>query len=184
MGLIWAVGGAGVGGVIELLDNVLPGGLAMAGAVDMWPQTLAIPSFMGGLLFGVVLGVAGARRRFHELSLPLFAGWGALAGLLLSTYAVSRGAPGFFLGIATAWGAVAAGRLAGARAGGRAAGRARGRYRRRRARPHRRRSARAPGPRRLTGRHELEAPRRDRRRCRRVRVAVARRGRPASRGVP
>ena len=122
MGLIWAVGGAGVGGVIELLDNVLPGGLAMAGAVDMWPQTLAIPSFMGGLLFGVVLGVAGARRRFHELSLPLFAGWGALAGLLLSTYAVSRGAPGFFLGIATAWGAVAAaGSLALARAGERPA---------------------------------------------------------------
>jgi hypothetical protein len=118
MGLIWAAGGAGVGGLIELLDNVLPGGLAMASAVDMWPQTLAIPSFLGGVVFALVLGIAGRRRRFHELSLPQFAGWGAVAGLLLGGFAVSKGAPALFMGITTIWSAVAAaGSLALARVG-------------------------------------------------------------------
>lgn len=108
MGLIWAVGGAGVGGMIELLDNVLPGGLPMASAVDMWPQTLAIPSFLGGVVFAVVLGIAGGRRRFDELSLPQFAAWGAVAGLLLGGLALSRGAPVIFVGITTLWSAIAA----------------------------------------------------------------------------
>jgi len=31
-----------------------------------------------------VLGIAGRRRRFEELSLPRFAAWGAVGGLLLS----------------------------------------------------------------------------------------------------
>jgi hypothetical protein len=119
MGLIWALGGFGVGAAIELLDNVLPGGLAMASAVDMWPQTLAIPSFLGGVVFAVVLGVAGARRRFDELSLPRFTAWGAVAGLLLGCLAVSRGAPAVFMGITTLWSAAAAaGSLALARATG------------------------------------------------------------------
>ena len=108
MGLIWAAGGLAVGGLIELLDNVLPGGLAMASAVDMWPQTLAIPSFLGGVLFAVVLGIAGGRRRFDELSLPQFTGWGAVAGLLLGGFGVSKGAPLFFMAITTVWSAVAA----------------------------------------------------------------------------
>jgi hypothetical protein len=93
MGLVWAAGGFGVGGMIELLDNVLPGGLDMASAVDMWPQTLAIPGFLGGVVFGVVLGIAGARHRFDELSLPRFAAWGAVAGLLLGGLAIMLGAP-------------------------------------------------------------------------------------------
>jgi hypothetical protein len=45
---------------------------------------LAIPGFVGGALFSAVLGIAGRRRRFDELSLPRFAAWGALGGLLLS----------------------------------------------------------------------------------------------------
>ena len=118
MGLLWAVGGIAVGGTIELLDNVLPGGLALASAVDMWPQTLAIPSFLGGVVFGVVLGVAGARRRFDELSLPQFTAWGAVAGALLGALGMSLGAPILFLAITTAWGAAAAaGSLALARRG-------------------------------------------------------------------
>jgi hypothetical protein len=116
MGLLWAVGGAGVGGLIELLDNVLPGGFAMASAVDMWPQTLAIPSFLGGVVFAVVLGIAGGRRRFDELSLPQFAAWGAVAGLLLGGLGMWIGAPVLFLAITTLWSAgAAAGSLALAR---------------------------------------------------------------------
>ena len=108
MGLLWAAGGIGVGGTIELLDNVLPGGLAMASAVDMWPQTLAIPGFLGGVVFAVVLGVAAGRRRFDELSLPRFAAWGAVAGLLLGGLGMALGAPVVFAAITTLASAVAA----------------------------------------------------------------------------
>ena len=108
MGLVWAMGGAAVGGMIELLDNVLPGGLPGASAVDMWPQTLAIPGFLGGLIFAVVLFVAAGRRRFDELSMPLFTALGALAGLSLGSKGVSAGLPFFVLAITTIGGALAA----------------------------------------------------------------------------
>lgn len=108
MGLVWAVGGALVGGLIELIDNVLPGALPWISRVDMWPQTLAIPGFLGGVVFAAVLGIAGGRRRFGELSFARFAAWGALAGLLLGGVAMAVGAPAFFLGITTLASAVAA----------------------------------------------------------------------------
>ncbi len=44
----------------------------------------AVPGFVGGALFSLVLGVAGRHRRFEELSLPRFAAWGAVGGVLLS----------------------------------------------------------------------------------------------------
>lgn len=108
MGLIWAAGGIGVGGLIELLDNVLPGGLAMAKRVDMWPQTLAIPGFIGGVIFAIVLMIAGRKYRFDELSMRQFLVWGALAGMLLGGLAMSIGAPLLFVGMTTLAGTVAA----------------------------------------------------------------------------
>ena len=108
MGLIWAAGGAGIGMLIELMANVLPGGLPMASAVDMWPQTLAVVGFLGGAVFATVLGIAGGRRRFDELSLPRFAAWGAVAGLLLGVLAVAMGADAVFIGITTVGSAIAA----------------------------------------------------------------------------
>lgn len=101
MGLAWAVAGAVVGGFFEAVDNVLPGALPFVSRVDMWPQTLAIPGFLGGVVFSVVLAIAGSRRRFGELSLPRFAAWGAVAGLLLGGLAMAAGAPILFLGIMT-----------------------------------------------------------------------------------
>jgi hypothetical protein len=47
---------------------------------------LAVPGFFGGLFFSAVLGIAARRRRLDELSLPRFAAWGAVAGLLLSLF--------------------------------------------------------------------------------------------------
>jgi hypothetical protein len=44
---------------------------------------LAVPGFFGGVLFSVVLGIAGRGRRLDELSLPRFAAWGAVGGVLL-----------------------------------------------------------------------------------------------------
>lgn len=108
MGVAWAIGGALVGGLIELIDNVLPGALPFARAVDMWPQTLAIPGFLGGVIFGVVLMIAARRRRFSELSVSRFAALGAGAGILLGGIGVSNGLPVAVLGITTVGGALAA----------------------------------------------------------------------------
>jgi hypothetical protein len=47
---------------------------------------LAIPGFVGGALFSVVLGIAGRRHTFHELSVARFAAWGAVGGLLLIVF--------------------------------------------------------------------------------------------------
>lgn len=107
MGLLWAAGGAAIGGVIELLDNVLPGGLAMASAVDMWPQTLAVVAFRRGVLFAVVLGLARGHRRFEDFSLAQFAGLGAVAGLLLGALSIALGGGLVVAGVTTGLSAIA-----------------------------------------------------------------------------
>ncbi len=110
MGLLWALGGASVGGGIELLDKALPGGLDFASRVDMWPQTLAIPGFLSGVLFATLLMLAslvGGRSR-SALTPSRFVGVGAVAGALLGALAVRIGAPVLFVGISTLWGVLAA----------------------------------------------------------------------------
>lgn len=87
MGLIWAAGWALVGVLIGVTSKVLPGLPFWDSFFDVFDAplpALAIPGFVGGVLFAVVLGIAGHRRRFEELSLPRFAAWGAVGGLLLS----------------------------------------------------------------------------------------------------
>jgi hypothetical protein len=106
MGAIWAGGGFAIGGVIELLDNVLPGGVSFASRVDMWPQTLAIPGFIGGLLFSVIVMIAGRWAPLQTRSLKHFASWGALAGALLGVLALGIGAPVAFIAVTSAAGAL------------------------------------------------------------------------------
>jgi hypothetical protein len=87
MGLIWAAGWALVGVLIGVTSKVLPGLPFWDAFFDIFDAplpALAIPGFAGGVLFAMVLGIAGRRRRLEELSLPRFAAWGALGGLLLS----------------------------------------------------------------------------------------------------
>ena len=84
MGLTWAVGWALVGVLIGLGMNL---GLPMGWFVRVFDAplpALAVPGFVCGASFSVVLGIAGRRRRFDELSLPRFTAWGALSGLSLS----------------------------------------------------------------------------------------------------
>ena len=90
MGLIWAAGWGFVGGLIELLDNIVPN-LPVVTSVDMWIQTLAIPGFLGGALFATVLLIGDGRRRFTELSLTRIATWGALGGAALGALGLSLG---------------------------------------------------------------------------------------------
>lgn len=86
MGLTWAIGWAIVGGAI------MEGIVDRDGKIlDMWPQTLAVPGFLLGVAFSIVLWMTEGRRRFDELSVPRFAGLGAVAGALLGTLAVAAG---------------------------------------------------------------------------------------------
>lgn len=87
MGVVWAIGWAVLGGA--LMEGVIdPNGEI----VDIWPVLLAIFGFLGGIVFGIVLGVAAGRRRFDELSVPQFTAFGALAGLLVGILVMTMGA--------------------------------------------------------------------------------------------
>ena len=90
MGLFWGLGGAAIGGLIELLDNL---GVRWhwIDRIDMWIPLFAIPGFFGGIAFSLVLGIAGHDRKLEEMSLPRFALWGALGGLLLGGLALTLG---------------------------------------------------------------------------------------------
>ena len=86
--LVWAIVGGGImEGIVDRNGEIL----------DMWPQTLAIPGFVGGVVFAVLLWLAEGRRRFDELSLPRFGAWGALVGVILGGLALSAGAAGSVL---------------------------------------------------------------------------------------
>lgn len=112
LGVLWGVGGAVVGGVIEGILNILPGSDLFLG-VDIWPAALAIPAFLAGLAFSLVLWLAEGRRSFGDLRLPRVAVWGAIGGLALGA---SVGLPLVAIGALAGTSAVcAAGSLALAR---------------------------------------------------------------------
>jgi hypothetical protein len=110
MGLAWAFGWGFVGGLIELASN-LGIHLPWFSLIDMWPQTLAIPGFVGGAIFSVVLRIAAGSRRFEELSVPKFGAWGALAGallggLLVAVFGGSVGIAAVVISVTTLLGAI------------------------------------------------------------------------------
>lgn len=90
IGVAWTIG-IPLGWFVEVFDAPLP--------------ALAIPGFFAGTAFSLVLGIAGRNRRFDELSLPKFAAWGALGGVLLSLLPLAE------IGLFTPVGAVIAGTL-------------------------------------------------------------------------
>ncbi len=88
IGVTWAVSWA-VGGVLIGVTSVLLPGLPWESFFEVFDAplpALAIPGFVGGALFSIVLGIAGRRRSFRELSLPRFTAWGAVGGLLLTLF--------------------------------------------------------------------------------------------------
>jgi len=102
--LVW---GLGFGGLMELYD---PHGEIG----DVWPTALAIPGFLGGVVFSALLWIAEGRRSFDEVPLIRSVMWGVVTGLVLGLLTipakvgdVSPGAAGM-IGIATVLGAVAA----------------------------------------------------------------------------
>jgi hypothetical protein len=76
-----------------------------AGTVPRWvfgvntdaplPLVFGLFGFIAGVLFSAVLGLTEGRRRFDQLSLPRFAAWGAMGGLLLSALFAKVGSLGW-----------------------------------------------------------------------------------------
>ena len=91
MGLTWAAAWFGAGLILLLIVGV--------GAADVpFPLFFALLGFLAGVTFSGVLGIVEGRRRFDQMSLPRFAAWGAIGGLLLSgIFAWAAGLGGEFL---------------------------------------------------------------------------------------
>ena len=89
LGLLWAAAWSGVGAIIAVVTMVL--GAGAAADIGVFAVLLAVPGFVGGAIFSTVLGITEGRRTFDEMSLPRFAGWGAVGGLLLSVLLFAMG---------------------------------------------------------------------------------------------
>lgn len=77
MGLMWALAWFAAG--MALLLVVGPG------AADVpFPLGFGLLGFLAGTTFSAVLSLVEGRRRFDQLSLPRFATWGGLGGVLFS----------------------------------------------------------------------------------------------------
>jgi hypothetical protein len=51
-----------------------------------FPIVFGVLGFVAGVTFSGLLALTEGRRRFDQMSLPRFAGWGAMGGLLLSAF--------------------------------------------------------------------------------------------------
>jgi hypothetical protein len=77
IGLTWAAAWFGAGMILLLIVGF--------GAADVpFPLGFGLLGFLAGVIFSGVLGIAERRRRLDQMSLPRFAIWGAVGGLLLS----------------------------------------------------------------------------------------------------
>ena len=76
MGLTWGAAGFVAGILLARVSSLNP---------DLPFALLFAPlGFFAGIIFSGILVAIGGRRGFDRLSLPRFAGWGAVSGLLLS----------------------------------------------------------------------------------------------------
>lgn len=81
MGLTWGAAWFAAG-MIMMLGFLLTTG--STGADVPYPLGFGALGFVAGITFSGVLGLVEGRRRFDEMSLPRFAGWGAGGGFLFS----------------------------------------------------------------------------------------------------
>lgn len=76
IGVTWAVAWFVVG--------LVPRWVLGINADAPFPLIFGTFGFLAGVVFSTLLAMAEGRRRFDQMSLPRFAGWGAVGGLLLS----------------------------------------------------------------------------------------------------
>lgn len=121
MGLTWALGWAVTGlliGVTSVLLPNLPWWEGFFRVFDAPLPALAIPGFVAGAAFSVVLGIAGREKRFDELSLPGMTALGSVGGLAFGVAIAAIGFPaGAIVFLATLSAASAAATLLVARRG-------------------------------------------------------------------
>ncbi len=99
--LAWAAAWAGLGAIIGLFSG--PSGVLLG--VFALGVRFGSLGFIGGAIFSTVLGITEGRRRFDEMSVWRFGGWGALGGLLLPMLVLGGPAglagEGLFVGLVT-----------------------------------------------------------------------------------
>jgi hypothetical protein len=116
MGLTWAAAW-GIAGNLVTLGFLLKTGSRPDAP---FPIMFGVFGFGAGVVFSGVLGLVEGRRRFGQMSLPRFAAWGALGGLVVSAtfvVAVSLGGDPAFLRNLLVVGPVFAAAAAGSAAG-------------------------------------------------------------------
>lgn len=88
MGLTWAGLWSAIGAVVAVLPGTMtapypiPLDLLVGFAAQFAAQFAAL-GFVGGATFSLVLAATEGRHRFDQMSLPRFAVWGAMGGLMM-----------------------------------------------------------------------------------------------------
>src|SRR5689334_11137581 len=78
MGVAWGIAWSAAGSIPRWLFGF--------NADVPFPLVFGVLGFIGGVIFSAVLTLTEGRRSFDQLSLPRFAVWGGVAGLLLSAF--------------------------------------------------------------------------------------------------
>ncbi len=86
MGLTWALAWFGAGMIIMAGFLLFTGSI---GADVPYPLGFGFLGFLAGVTFSGFLGLVEGSRRFDQMSLPRFAGWGGVGGLAFSAIFVS-----------------------------------------------------------------------------------------------
>ena len=76
IGFTWGAAWAGAGMVLTVVTRFR--------ADAPFPLIFGVFGFIAGVTFAALLALTAGRRRFDQMSLPRFAAWGAVGGLLLS----------------------------------------------------------------------------------------------------
>jgi len=108
LGLAWALAWFGAGMVLLLVVG--------PDAADVpFPLGFGALGFLAGITFSGVLGLAEGRRSFEQMSLPRFALWGGVGGLLFAGIFVVAAALGIeaFLGLGIVFALAGAGCASG-----------------------------------------------------------------------
>ena len=114
MGLTWAAGWAVVAFILSLAGFFGTGTFSI---YVVFAVLWGVVGLVGGSIFSMVLGIAERRRRFEEMSLPRFAAWGGVGGLLLAIPWLFGAGPSPTLGEMLGTGVVMALLAAGSAAG-------------------------------------------------------------------
>jgi len=87
MGVTWAAAWSAVGSVPRWVFGI--------NTDAPLPLVFGVFGLIAGMVFSVLLALAEGRRSFEQMSLPRFAGWGAIGGVLLAAVLTRAGSLGW-----------------------------------------------------------------------------------------